>query len=841
MSCAVLECAFIIRNCPPEGIFNYLAFVYCSFNKGLATFALFLFLIFLFVFIGTAASDYFSPNVASLAKILRLPPDVAGVTLLALGNASGDLISNIVSIPVTGSASLAVSGFLGAGMITTLFVVGCIGIMAAQSGRPILQLSKLPVIRDSVFYLATLGVILSIILAQQIYWFHSVITLLIYFFYVLTIIATNNPRIMGMFRNFYKSVSGPKRRRSTPIMNDIINEESQDEPVTFPSIYVENPEGEIEMKYSPSRPQTLSDTSIEENEIVPTPIPTDAEDHHKKSPVLKVITNNHLLDPSSTVLKQDHRRRARSADEFRGDSTQKDLNTWASKRELKASRSVGSYVSSSSSRAPSFRSLRRRRNDQSSSRSDEIKDNVINLSLHEAINEKLRVGSISSALQLWDAVHGTKSPSTINDTQQRNQSDEEDVQISSSTDAINNILFGYEADDYPAQNAETSENDEFLTVLDKADYCPTCFKTCRHEGDENNQWDVFVSHCFSIYRLWEIQSIFGRFISMINLIPTILLSLSVPVCALLDSVDSEETRPSQDSNRNVSNRIPDSNSCPYGKLLMVYFRHRYIIAFQVLAFPFLICFGLNLLSSSLASGFYVWMLCLIIGVLGSAMVLLCNYSGKRLVRVKLVSKRNNAVCSIDDCLYCLPYKSGEQFTKLKWRFWEYVSFLPALSVLGFVSGGFWIFIISREVISVLETIGFVLGISDSILGLTFLAIGNSIGDLVTNIMVARLGFYSMAIAACFGAPLLNSLFTIGISGLAFENLKSSNGDSVLGIPFNVITLISCIALICATLSNLLILGLRNNFELRLSYSICLVICVCLIIGVNITIEVAKQL
>jgi sodium/potassium/calcium exchanger 6 len=162
-------------------------------------------------------------------------------------------------------------------------------------------------------------------------------------------------------------------------------------------------------------------------------------------------------------------------------------------------------------------------------------------------------------------------------------------------------------------------------------------------------------------------------------------------------------------------------------------------------------------------------------------------------------------------------------------------------VLGFVSGGFWIFIISREVISVLETVGIVLGISDSIMGLTFLAIGNSIGDLVTNIMVARLGFYSMAIAACFGAPLLNSLFTIGISGLAFENLKSSNGDSVLGIPFNVITLISCIALICATLSNLLILGLRNNFELRLSYSICLVICVCLIIGVNITIEVAKQL
>jgi sodium/potassium/calcium exchanger 6 len=36
----------------------------------------------LFVFLGTAASDYFCPNLSTLADALRLPEDVAGVRFL---------------------------------------------------------------------------------------------------------------------------------------------------------------------------------------------------------------------------------------------------------------------------------------------------------------------------------------------------------------------------------------------------------------------------------------------------------------------------------------------------------------------------------------------------------------------------------------------------------------------------------------------------------------------------------------------------------------------------------------------------------------------------------------
>jgi solute carrier family 24 (sodium/potassium/calcium exchanger), member 6 len=85
--------------------------------------------------------------------------------------------------------------------------------------------------------------------------------------------------------------------------------------------------------------------------------------------------------------------------------------------------------------------------------------------------------------------------------------------------------------------------------------------------------------------------------------------------------------------------------------------------------------------------------------------------------------------------------------------------------LGFVVSVSWISTIANEVVGVLKAFGVILGISDAILGLTIFAVGNSLGDLVADITVARLGFPVMALSACFGGPMLNILLGIGISGL----------------------------------------------------------------------------
>lgn len=83
--------------------------------------------------------------------------------------------------------------------------------------------------------------------------------------------------------------------------------------------------------------------------------------------------------------------------------------------------------------------------------------------------------------------------------------------------------------------------------------------------------------------------------------------------------------------------------------------------------------------------------------------------------------------------------------------------------LGFVVSIAWISTIANEVVGVLKALGVILGISDAILGLTVFAVGNSLGDLVADITVARLGYPVMALSACFGGPMLNILLGVGIS------------------------------------------------------------------------------
>jgi sodium/potassium/calcium exchanger 6 len=90
---------------------------------------------------------------------------------------------------------------------------------------------------------------------------------------------------------------------------------------------------------------------------------------------------------------------------------------------------------------------------------------------------------------------------------------------------------------------------------------------------------------------------------------------------------------------------------------------------------------------------------------------------------------------------------------------------PLLCFAGFVVSISWISTIAGEVVGVLKALGVILNISDAILGLTIFAVGNSLGDLVADITVARLGFPVMALSACFGGPMLNILLGIGLSGM----------------------------------------------------------------------------
>lgn len=66
-----------------------------------------------------------------------------------------------------------------------------------------------------------------------------------------------------------------------------------------------------------------------------------------------------------------------------------------------------------------------------------------------------------------------------------------------------------------------------------------------------------------------------------------------------------------------------------------------------------------------------------------------------------------------------------------------------------------IYTVAKEVVSVMKAVGIISDLTDSMIGLSILAWGNSIGDLFSNMALARQGYHQMAFSACFGGPLFS--------------------------------------------------------------------------------------
>jgi len=91
-------------------------------------------------------------------------------------------------------------------------------------------------------------------------------------------------------------------------------------------------------------------------------------------------------------------------------------------------------------------------------------------------------------------------------------------------------------------------------------------------------------------------------------------------------------------------------------------------------------------------------------------------------------------------------------------------FRALLSAAGFIVSIAWISTIASQVVGSLKALAVICNMSHAIMGLTIFAVGNSLGDLVADVTVAKLGYPVMALSACFGGPMLNILLGIGLSG-----------------------------------------------------------------------------
>ncbi|KAF8089614.1 hypothetical protein N665_0501s0026 [Sinapis alba] len=139
-------------------------------------------------------------------------------------------------------------------------------------------------------------------------------------------------------------------------------------------------------------------------------------------------------------------------------------------------------------------------------------------------------------------------------------------------------------------------------------------------------------------------------------------------------------------------------------------------------------------------------------------------------------------------------------------------------VVAFVMSVFWISTVAGELLNCLAALGTLLELPPAILGLTVLAWGNSVGDLVADVAVAKAGRPAMAMAGCFAGPMFNMLVGLG-TALVMQTANVYPNAYELG--FHVGIVIAFVFLLLSLMGSLLVIT-WSRFRVPRFWGVCLV-------------------
>eukprot|EP00271_Cylindrocystis_brebissonii_P019206 TRINITY_DN5751_c0_g1_i1.p1 TRINITY_DN5751_c0_g1~~TRINITY_DN5751_c0_g1_i1.p1 ORF type:complete len:759 (+),score=47.84 TRINITY_DN5751_c0_g1_i1:342-2618(+) len=182
------ECSYIRAHssCQSGSSIDYLQFYYCTCSRHFRLVGAVLisaWLLSLFFSLGNTAADYFCPSLEELSRLLHLPPTVAGVTLLPLGNGAPDVFASIAAFVGAGQGEVGLNSVLGSGLFVSTVVAGSVLIVVANmqakasgggergdGGREqaAVRVDRGSFVRDVAFYGVSLVVLFLIILRGHI-------------------------------------------------------------------------------------------------------------------------------------------------------------------------------------------------------------------------------------------------------------------------------------------------------------------------------------------------------------------------------------------------------------------------------------------------------------------------------------------------------------------------------------------------------------------------------------------------------------------------------------------------------------------------------------------------
>ncbi|PUU74050.1 Sodium/calcium exchanger protein-domain-containing protein [Tuber borchii] len=139
-------------------------------------------LVMLFTTLGIAASDFFCINLSTIANILGMPESMAGVTFLAFGNGSPDVFSAFAAMKIN-SGSLAVGELIGAASFIAAVVAGSMAIV-----RPF-RVGRKSFVRDVCFFIVAVLFGIFFLADGKIQTWECIVMVMFYCFYVCFVVA----------------------------------------------------------------------------------------------------------------------------------------------------------------------------------------------------------------------------------------------------------------------------------------------------------------------------------------------------------------------------------------------------------------------------------------------------------------------------------------------------------------------------------------------------------------------------------------------------------------------------------------------------------------------------
>ncbi|KAJ7274389.1 Sodium/calcium exchanger protein-domain-containing protein [Mycena haematopus] len=731
---ATEQCAHVQKHCPLPKTFlsiPYLPNYYCTETelRPLIFTGLILWLIFLFSTLGISASDFFTPNLATIAQMLGLDENVAGVTFLAFGNGSPDVFSTFSAMRAD-SGSLAIGELLGAASFIVSCVVGSMCIIKPfQLYRPIYF------IRDVGFMFAAVTLLLGILWDGHIRFWEASMMIALYIVYVAIVVLgtwleRRQERMRAheaMVRSEYDdsdlSPSSPLQER----YRDHSSAESSQTPTLIAAP-------------SPTRARAISAPGPPPRLFTDFPRDFPQRPHSRTPSPSPSFTPGHM--PSFSLV---------GALEFR--QVVASLQHEAAGTSLSIFESP--YTPYAGGHYNSFRS-RSRTLSRDLNREVDPWDAALGLPLGERSRPRLVV---TPAL--------TEEPDLLDGSMSDDRGRASDVPSISRTPAS------------PTASDGDTESQSFQPLTRRQRFM---------QGVGGVYHRLFPSlHSF------RSKTVLGQIASVFAAPAVMLLTLTLPVVVTpYQSLHhSHEKTPGEEGNlidfeeEGIERILIAEEEVEEELHGMTY--SKWLTAAQCTFGPLFcatVLFGAN-------KRYQLWAL-ISAGIVGFAASVLVALFG------------NNG---------------------------GHPSFRMARCSVGFIVAIVWIMAIADEVVKVLQTFGFIFGLSDAIIGLTIFAVGNSLADLVANMSVAVFAPI-MGFSACFGGPMLNILLGVGISGTYITQQTQQPYD----LHFSTTLLVSTVGLLILLAATLIVVPL-NGYYLTRTWGIILIGGYLTIMTCNVIVEI----